>query len=210
MKCFPLRVLLSFLLCNVAVAGSATARDKAGQFDYYLLNLSWQPEFCHSPRHAGMEECVSGGRGFVVHGLWPQYTKGYPEKCSTERGLANPVQMTDIMPTTWLVQHEWNTHGTCSGLSPEAYFATLRKAYESIRIPFVLRAPKRGFMLSPDSIKKVFVRENPALREEGIAISCGNNYLTAVSVCLGKDLRPAVCGAVRDCRANQVKITPVR
>lgn len=65
-------------------------------------------------------------------------------------------------------------------------------------------------MLPPTSIKKAFVHDNPALREGNIAISCGNNYLTAVSVCFGKDLNPVQCGVVRDCRANVVKITPVR
>src|SRR5690242_4828750 len=88
-------------------------RGEPGAFDYYLLTLSWSPEFCHS--HSDKPECQSGHHGFVVHGLWPQYANGYPEHCSNAPGLSNPAEMTDIMPDTGLVGHEWSTHGTCSG-----------------------------------------------------------------------------------------------
>jgi ribonuclease I len=52
-----------------------------GQFDFYLFNLSWSPEFCAT--HGDSPEC---GRklGFVVHGLWPQDASGdYPQHCSS-------------------------------------------------------------------------------------------------------------------------------
>ncbi len=107
-------------------SGQAT-QGKPGVFDYYLLTLSWSPEFCHS--HAEKPECQSGHHGFVVHGLWPQYVDGYPEHCSNAPGLTNPGDMTDIMPDEGLVAHEWSTHGTCSGLEAEDYFKLLRRLH---------------------------------------------------------------------------------
>jgi ribonuclease T2 len=48
-----------------------------GQFDFYVLNLSWSPEFCNG--HPSAAEC-SQHRAFTLHGLWPQNNNGtYPE-----------------------------------------------------------------------------------------------------------------------------------
>ncbi len=178
-----------------------------GVFDYYVLALSWSPEFCHS--HSDAPEC-SEHRGFVVHGLWPQYVNGYPENCSTESGLADPSSMTDIMPDAGLVAHEWKTHGTCSGLDPEAYFKMVRQAYASVKIPEKLRAPRRVFSISPQELKEDFVAANPRLKQEEIAVSCGNNWLTGISVCVDKQLQPHSCESLRDCRANSVRVAPVQ
>ncbi len=182
-----------------------------GVFDYYLLNLSWEPEFCHSPRNASSEECQKGGRGFVVHGLWPQYTDGYPEHCSNEPGPSDPSKYLDFMPTSWLLQHEWSTHGTCSGMSADDYFNTIHRAYSSIKIPEKLAKPAETFSIAPSDVKQAFADANPGMRTEDIAVSCGNNYLTAVEFCLSKDkLQPMACGQVRDCRANVIRVAPVR
>lgn len=206
-----------FLLLGLIGFSSFEALSQRGQpsqpgvFDYYLLNLSWEPEFCHSPRNADSQECQTGGRGFILHGLWPQFTNGYPEHCSDAPGPSDSSRMLDLMPATWLVQHEWTTHGTCSGLSADDYFALLRKAYSSVRIPSQLEKPTRGFSITPSDLKQAFVLANPGLRSEDIAVSCGRNYLTAVEVCLSKDgLKPMACGSVRDCRANVIRVAPVR
>jgi ribonuclease T2 len=183
------------------------SQSQPGVFDSYVLTLSWSPEFCHS--HPSNVQC-SGHFGFVVHGLWPQFVDGYPEHCSTQPGLANPSSMTDIMPDPSLVAHEWATHGTCSGLDAEAYFKLVRQAFGAVHVPACLAAPKQLFSLTPLQIKEEFVGVNPRLRREDLAVSCGNNYLTGVSVCLTKQLQPTACQALRDCRANSVKIAPVR
>ena len=183
------------------------AQGKPGVFDYYLLTLSWSPEFCHS--HADKPECQSGHHAFVVHGLWPQYVDGYPEHCSTARGLANPEQMADIMPDAGLVAHEWSTHGTCSGLDAEDYFKLLRRAFTSIKMPKHFAAPVETFSLAPQDVKKEFVQANPGLTAEEMTVSCGNNYLTAVSVCMTKDLKPTACQNLRDCRANVIRVPAV-
>lgn len=183
-------------------------QGQPGAFDYYVLTLSWSPEFCHS--HSSSPECESGHFGFIVHGLWPEYVGGYPEHCSTQPGLRNPASMTDIMPDVSLVEHEWATHGTCSGLDAEAYFRLVRQAFESVKIPAKFAAPHQMFSITPQELKGEFVGANPRLRSEHLAVSCGNNYLTAVSVCLSKQLQPISCEGLRDCRANTVRVPPVR
>ena len=210
MKLTLILIAVFMLIDGASAFSKARYNNQAGIFDYYLLNLSWEPEFCHSPQNANTYECKNTRDGFVVHGLWPQFTDSYPEHCSSARGLSDPNQILDIMPSTKLVQHEWSTHGTCSGLRPENYFAAMRKARASIHIPDNLTHPTHGFSLSPQQLKQAFIKANPDLHNDNIAINCGNNRLTAVEFCLRKDtLQPKTCGVVRDCRARTIQVTPI-
>ncbi len=202
---------LALLLACIAYAKQHRthhAASKPGEFDFYVLALSWSPEFCYSHRES--PECQDKHFGFVVHGLWPQFTNGYPENCSNAPGPSHPESMTDIMPDASLVEHEWARHGTCSGLDADAYFKLVRQAYSSLHIPAALVAPHQSSNISPDELKEQFVKANPRLRTEDIRVSCGNNYLTAVSVCFTKSLDPADCGSLRDCRATTIRVPPVR
>ncbi len=175
-------------------------------FDFYLLNLSWSPEFCYS--HPNAAECAAHP-AFVLHGLWPQNNDGtFPESCSTAPGPADPDQFKDIYPDQGLLQHEWQTHGTCSGLSSGAFFQTARSAVRSITIPPTLSALSVQTSLPPDQIVALFTASNPSIPRESFAVSCGHNYLTAVEVCLDKSLHPIPCIAIRSCRAKTVRIPP--
>ncbi len=170
-------LLLALLAAAVGYSKHHVSRQASqgtpGVFDYYLLALSWSPEFCYS--HADKPECRSGHHGFVVHGLWPQYADGYPENCSTAPSLSNPAEMADLMPDAGLVDHEWNTHGTCSGLDAESYFKLLRRAFASLKVPERFAAPRENFTISPQEIKNEFVRANPGLTADEMTVSCGNN-----------------------------------
>ena len=134
-------LLMSCLLTSTACAkhrhGSASSADNTpGSFDYYLLTLSWAPEFCAT--HAGntsSSECDPHRHfGFVVHGLWPENDNGsYPQNCAPAQPVAQQTvqHMLAIMPARGLIQHEWATHGTCSGLSTQDYFADIEKAFRA-------------------------------------------------------------------------------
>lgn len=181
------------------------AGEPAPDFDYYLLTLSWSPEYCHG--HRNSPQCDGSHRGFVVHGLWPQRNSGqWPSNCSNAPGLAHPSTMLDIMPDPRLIAHEWATHGTCSGLDADQYFGLLRQAYESIRVPSALVAPSHSGTESANAIKRSFIDANPGMAAADIAISCHNRYLSAVEFCLSKGLRPIACQAVRDCTARAIRV----
>jgi ribonuclease T2 len=183
---------------------SAKVTGSASGFDFYLLNLSWSPEFCHS--HPTATECAQHSR-FVLHGLWPENANGsYPEHCSNAPGPSDPSQYQDIYPDAGLLAHEWQTHGTCSGLSADDFFSTARTAYQSVKIPNNLSTLTSQISMPPDQILAGFNVSNPNIPRSSLALSCGNNYLTAVEVCLDKSLHPIACGAVRSCRANTVRI----
>lgn len=174
-------------------------------FDYYLLTLSWSPEYCHG--HGNSSQCDGSHPGFVVHGLWPQRNSGqWPSNCSTAPGLADPSIMLDIMPDPRLIAHEWATHGTCSGLPANQYFALIRHAYDSIKIPAALSHPAQTTTQSANGIKQMFSDANPGMTAADIAISCHNRYLSAVEFCLSKNLQPIACQAVRDCTARSIRI----
>ncbi len=176
-------------------------------FDFYLLNLSWSPEYCHS--HPEAAECARRST-FVLHGLWPQNNDGsYPQNCGNAPG-PNPSQFSDIYPEPGLLEHEWRTHGTCSGLAANDFFSAARTAYQSVKIPAQLANLSSQTSLSPDQIAGLFTQSNPGLSSQSIAISCGHNYLTAVEICLDKSLHAIACPAVRSCRANSVRIAPPR
>jgi ribonuclease T2 len=178
----------------------------ASGFDYYLLNLSWSPEFCHS--HPSAVECGAHA-AFVLHGLWPQKNDGsYPENCSSESGPVDPAEFKDIYPDEGLLRHEWQTHGTCSGLSPNEFFIAARTAYRSVAIPPKLVSLSSQTMMPPEEILGLFAEINPGIPRASLALSCGNNYLTAVEVCLDKSLHAIACPGIRSCRANVVRIPP--
>ena len=119
-------------------------RNQPGQFDFYVLALSWSPSFCESSRErnggrSNLQQCA-GERpySFVVHGLWPQYERGFPRDCQVpaprlSRNIVNT--MLDIMPAPRLVFNQWDHHGTCSGMNGEQFFETVRKARETVQIP---------------------------------------------------------------------------
>ena len=191
---------------NRSTSQAQVATDRQQPFDYYLLNLSWSPEYCHSHRAAA--ECTERA-SFVLHGLWPQNFDGtYPQNCSNASGPADPSRFSDLYPEPGLLRHEWRTHGTCSGLSPEAFFTAARQAFHAVAIPIELTALDHQISMPPIQLLRLFANSNPSFPKASFAISCGNNYLTAIQVCLNKALQPIACGPIRSCRANSIRITP--
>jgi len=191
-------------------ADAATSPTPTTQqtFDYYLLNLSWSPEFCHG--HPDAAECAAHST-FVLHGLWPQNNDGgYPENCSGGPAPANPSAFADIYPDAGLLEHEWRTHGVCTGLNANTFFSAARAAFRSVAIPAAFSNLDHQTSMTPDEILASFTAANPSIPRASLALSCGNNYLTAVEVCLDKTLRPIACGPIRSCRANVVRIPPPR
>jgi ribonuclease T2 len=219
------KLIVAFVACCLTViATPAPAQDShqdtPGQFDFYVLSLSWSPSFCadaadrNSYRSAG-SQCGARPFSFVVHGLWPQYDKGFPEYCQVPspriwRGLVS--SMLDLMPAPRLVFNEWDKHGTCSGLSPSAYFDTVRKARAVVKIPPDYADLKEPLSVTPGAVADAFVKANPGLSQNGIAVECSRKRLSEVRLCLSKDLQFRDCPDVarRSCRRDQLVMPPVR
>jgi ribonuclease T2 len=194
-------------------------RHQPGQFDFYVLALSWSPSFCQDSEERGREqrEQCSLGRpySFVVHGLWPQYERGFPQSCQQPAPRLNREimkSMLDLMPAPRLIYHEWDSHGTCSGLRAQAYFDLVRKAREAVKIPEAYATPAVTLTVSPDEVEAAFVKANPGLSQKGIAVTCGGTRLSEVRICMSKDLQFRDCAEIdrQACRRDRLSMPPVR
>lgn len=190
---------------------------EAGQFDYYLLSLSWSPAFCMQMPDS--PECKGARRfGFIVHGLWPQNEQGWPANCGGDFFVPGPVVegMADLMPAKKLLYHEWSTHGTCSGLDPEAYFGLVRRAWNGVVIPREFTNPGVAIERSPDDIVNAFLRANPRLPAASVVATCdraGAPRLREVHICFDRQVKARACSADalhQACRAASVIVPPIR
>ena len=193
---------------------SRAQEGEPGEFDYYLLALSWAPTYCRTHLE-DRAECAGKGYGFVLHGLWPQFDSGdYPEYCVSDVRLsadAEAVGLT-VYPSPKLLRHEWETHGTCSGLDATAYFRTADRALGRVRVPAPFEAPASRFMMTGEQIAAQFRTANPGMPERGLAVACGRGELSEVRVCLSRDLKFRSCGErVRSsCPAAPVDVPAAR
>jgi ribonuclease T2 len=218
------RILTVAAAMFVLAAGPAAAQDrrqnKAGDFDFYVLALSWSPSFCAEsaeryPDRKPQLQCGARPYAFVVHGLWPQYDKGFPEYCQVPapRLSRNIVSsMLDLMPSPRLVFHEWDRHGVCSGFSASRYFDSVRKARAVVKIPdpyIELGAP---LTVTPNEVEEAFIKANPGLTGAGIAVDCSAKRLREVRICMTKEFGFRECPEVdrRACRRDKLVMPPVR
>ncbi|RVT82236.1 ribonuclease T [Rhodobacteraceae bacterium CCMM004] len=210
----PLIALLVTL--GIALPGAAPAEgEPAGAFDYYVLSLSWSPTWCAlEGDRRGSPQC-DRALGWVLHGLWPQYDRGWPSYCRTaarDPSRAETAAMADIMGTGGSAWHQWKKHGRCSGLAPEDYFALARRAYAAVTRPEVLRRLDRAVTLPAHVVEEAFLEANPDLAADGITITCKGGRIQEARLCLTRDLAPRRCGAdvIRDCRLDDALLDPVR
>ena len=190
-----------------------------GAFDFYVLALSWSPSYCagEGGQRDSDGQCAPGrGLGFVVHGLWPQYQRGYPSNCgAVSRPLTrDAIQAAgEIMPSEGLARHEWRTHGTCSGLDPTAYFKAVKEARQAVTIPDAYRKPNGDRRARPIEIARAFAEANQGLRPDMMSIVCSRGQLQEVRICFDKNLKgfescPSV--ARQGCRSGEVGVEAAR
>ena len=225
---FPLVAISRFLISVASFvalfAGTASAQDRRqnapGEFDFYVLSLSWSPSFCEEASERGnssRSQVQCGGRpfSFVVHGLWPQYERGFPEYCQRpsprlDRNIM--TSMLDLMPAPGLIFNEWDKHGTCSGLGGRAYFETIRKARAAVKIPEEFLQISEPKTIAPNDLEASFIKINPGLSSSAISVTCGGKRLSEVRICLSRDLQFRSCEEIdrRACRRDEVVMPPIR
>ena len=195
-----LLALLTACLVSFITPHSARA-DKAGDFDYYLLALSWSPSYCADDAKQGRDklQCFSGRPfGFVIHGLWPQNEHGYPDNCRTSHRKPSTKlvdQMLKYSPSRGLIHHEWKKHGTCTGLSPLDYFRKAVKTYKSLKRPEQLVGLDRPILMSVNEIRDAFLDANPDLPDKSVIVTCRRQKLREVRICFNKQGEPRNCSA---------------
>lgn len=213
-------VIMSLVLMSIAATAQDQRRGEPGQFDFYVLALSWSPSFCEAageraPDRVPQQQCGARPYHFIVHGLWPQYERGFPRDCQVPAPRLNRdivSSMLDLMPSPRLVFNEWDRHGTCSGLGPQGYFEAVRKSYDTTKIPDKFLNVKNYLMVTPDEVEDAFVAANPGLSRAAIAVTCDTRRLSEVRICMTKDFRFRDCPEVdrRACRRDKVAMPPAR
>jgi len=226
---FSFRLSFAAILLGLAltvVTGSlATAQDKRqnapGEFDFYVLSLSWSPSFCEAASERGnssrgvQTQCAGRPFSFVVHGLWPQYERGFPNYCQRpsprlDRNVM--ASMLDLMPAPGLIYNEWDKHGTCSGMGARGYFETIRKARAAVKIPAEYLELSSAKTVAPPDIEEAFIKANPGLSSSAVAVICDSKRLSEVRICMTRDLQFRACEEIdrRACRRDKVVMPPVR
>lgn len=203
-----------------AASAAAGETGTPGAFDHYILALSWSPTYC-SRVEAAREplQCGAGRRfAFIVHGLWPQHRAGWPDYCADAGRVPDAViaSMLDIMPSPRLIRHQWAKHGTCTGLTPTAYFALTRRMRDAVTIPARYVAPTRAVEVTPRQLVTDFVTSNRGLEPSHLSVQCGNRVgrarLRELRICLSRAGAFRRCGAHerRQCRAERLVLPPAR
>ncbi len=218
--------LIAMLLAGLILSGlPALAQSRnnrgaePGDFDFYVLALSWSPGFCEldGGSDRNREQCASGANlRFVVHGLWPQYERGYPSDCGPSGRTPSRIaldQAQGLFPTESLARYEWRKHGTCSGSSPSDYFADIRRARDKVAIPPSLAKADNDQSWTVLDIERAFVSANPGLRTDMMSVGCKRGVLQEVRICFSKDLRNfQTCQEVdrSGCRTRDITVVAPR
>jgi ribonuclease T2 len=211
-------------LCLLALIGLGAVipalhvRAQAAEFDYYVLSLSWSPSWCEANDRGGRTaQCNSRHRyGFIAHGLWPQRARGWLQDCHSNEPDRVPEALArsyfDIIPSAGLAGHEWRKHGTCTGLSQNDYFRTLRAAYSKVLVPPVVFNGALDRKLGTDQIEALFMRVNAGLTRDAIAVSCDDGRLSEIRICMSKSLGYVGCPEVdrRSCRLKTITLPAIK
>lgn len=212
MKPWGLAAVLA--LCTGIAAADG---ERAGVFEYYVMALSWTPNWCAAEGDArGSDQCDPGqGFGFTLHGLWPQYEDGWPSYCPTvERAPSRAMtrDMTPLFGSSGLAWHQWNKHGSCTGLAAADYYRLSQLAYDSITRPDLLRRLDRTVRLPAQVIEDAFLEVNPDLTDDRLTVTCRDGRIREIRICLTRDLEPRDCGrdVQRDCTLTDAIFTPMR
>lgn len=219
-----IRSLVAASLAALASGAVTSARAQEqrgaapGVFDFYVLSLSWSPAFCDGDGGVkARTQCAVGARhGFVVHGLWPQYRQGFPSECGFAARSPSRIAMDSargVFPEEGLARYEWRKHGTCSGLSPSDYFATVRMARDKVKIPPAFQQPTQVQTWTVVDLERAFLAVNPGLRADQISVSCRKGQLNEVRVCFTKDGRDfQSCPSLGRgaCRGREFTVPPAR
>lgn len=193
------------LALSLALAAPAFAKD-AGDFDYYILALSWNSGWCAIEGTAkDAPQCVDAPKsGFALHGLWPQNKQGWPEYCQS--GRANPPRsvtrdLASLYGSSGAAWHQWDKHGSCTGLSYQDYYARSADLLAEYATPEIFLQIDEPLKIAPSVIEDAMHERYPELDGDEISVVCKNGIFQELRICLDKNFEPTTClgDAARDC-----------
>ena len=134
-------------------------------------------------------------------------------RCRRRGSTATSVaSMLDLMPGPRLVYHEWDRHGTCSGVPANAFFDTIRKARAVVKIP-----PQYLDLQSPLTVTPDAGRGRLRCRQSGADAGGHRRHLRRPparrgAICLTRDLQFRDCPEIdrRSCKRDKLVMPPVR
>jgi ribonuclease T2 len=193
---FPRRCILgvTHLIFLSSLWGLFVTPPSPPGFDFYVLAMTYQPEFCNFPApcaYPGPQET------FSLHGLWPEWKNGtWPSTCSTDPLIDSTIRRVGLkrMEKYWpdlkseygngkkyasLWEHEWSKHGTCSGLSQDVYL--------SVTLDNDLRMPRKVRRSIGGSIDKWELIQAFGGRNKVVTVCSRGASLTEIRVCLAAD-----------------------
>lgn len=194
--------------------------------DFYSLVLSWSPQHCEDKasttagksKHAF--QCELNNFEFVVHGLWPQSDlgkgkQGQPRHCKVP---ASPLPASLIrqhictVPGAYLMQNEWQAHGTCAWDTPEAYFERIETEFARFARPSYRNFVDVDGRTTSGAIKQAFADANVGkLRSDQVSVFVGKkNRLTEIWICLDKSFNPQTCPSAGTPDAQRLNVEPPR
>lgn len=197
--------------------GDQPSRGKTGEFDYYLLSLSWAPDFCKT-HPDDKDECGPSAKyGFVLHGLWPQYDTGYPQYCIKPAPEASKeaieIALKGNPSATLFSEHEWPKHGTCATDNAVDYAGNGVRAFNAVQIPDRLKNHGAAAQVTLADFRALLLQANPQLSDASLKVQCDRTKaLQEIQICLDKTtLAPRDCTAfVRDNCPPTFTIDPIR
>lgn len=181
-----------------------------GEFDLYVLALSWAPQFCVNTPNKTLPGCLPQPRQYwqehlTLHGLWQDYANGtYSSYCSTENllpdelfyaegrynleqnwpNLANPLNGT-VADRTTNYDHEWSKHGSCQGLSQQEYFHKALELQADVGTPPEL-ITNRGGNVTRSQLQNHFIAPGVTAPQAAILTCTKDNYLQEIWICYNR------------------------
>jgi ribonuclease T2 len=181
---------------------------------YYVLALTWSPEWCRVNGEAPSEQvqCRRNNFAFVLHGLWANGAGDrHPRYCAAAPPLSPATlrRMICTTPSAELLQHEWAAHGTCAWRSADAYYRQALALWTSFERPDLAGLVPTA---TAGSVRDAFIARNPSLPRDSIIVELrSGNRLYEVQLCYDLAFRPARCPAgIETADDVAIEIEPVR
>jgi ribonuclease T2 len=171
------------------IAPSEIVQTKAA---YYVLSLSWSPEWCRTRANSRYDtlQCRDNKFGWVLHGLWPNATSGpHPAFCkpATQLKMETLRRHLCMTPSAYLLQHEWTQHGACAWPTPEAYLNQAAALWASVK------RPSPAHLATAGAVRDAFAAANPSFPRSGVFVGTESGRLSEVRLCYDLAMKPRAC-----------------